>query len=79
MGIAVSYNGLGDEYEGLSRSDPEQAEKLGWSQYKLAKEVGIAQSFMNEIEKGRKSPSLEVFFRICEALDIQLFPNEEGE
>ncbi len=53
--------------------------KLGWSQYKLAKEVGIAQSFMNEIEKGRKSPSLEVFFRICEALNIQLFPNEEGE
>lgn len=36
--------------------------KLGWSQYKLAKKVGIAQSFMNEIEKGRKSPSLEVFF-----------------
>lgn len=53
--------------------------KLGWSQYKLAKEAGIAQSFMNEIEKGRKSPSLEVFFRICEVLDIQLFPDEEEE
>ena len=53
--------------------------KLGWSQYKLAKEVGISQSFMNEIEKGRKSPSLEVFFRICEGLDIQLFPDEEEE
>ena len=53
--------------------------KLGWSQYKLAKKEGIAQSFMNEIEKGRKSPSLEVFFRICEVLDIQLFPDEEEE
>lgn len=51
--------------------------KLGWSQYRLAKEVGIAQSFMNEIEKGRKSPSLEVFFRICDALEIRLFPEEE--
>ena len=51
--------------------------KLGWSQYRLAKEVGIAQSFMNEIEKGRKSPSLEVFFRICDALAIRLFPEEE--
>lgn len=51
--------------------------KLGWSQYRLAKEIGIAQSFMNEIEKGRKTPSLEVFFRICGALDIRLFPDEE--
>ena len=32
---------------------------------------------MNEIEKGRKTPSLEVFFRICDALDIRLFPDEE--
>ena len=51
--------------------------KLGWSQYRLAKEIGIAQSFMNEIEKGRKTPSLEVFFRICDALDSRLFPDEE--
>ena len=53
--------------------------KLGLSQYKLAKEIGIAQSFMNEIESGRKMPSLEVFFRICEALDITLFPDEEDD
>ncbi len=52
-------------------------EKLGLSQYKLAKLVDITQPFMNEIEKGRKSPSIEVFFRICEALDIKVFPDEE--
>ena len=51
-------------------------EKLGWSQYRQAKEAGIAQSFMNEIEKGKKTPSLEVFFRLCDVLDIQLFPDE---
>ena len=51
-------------------------EKLGMSQYKLAKAVGITQSFMNEIESGKKSPSIEVFFRICDALDIQVFPDE---
>ena len=50
--------------------------KLGWSQYRLAKEVGITQSFMNEIESGKKSPSIEVFFRICEALEIRVFPDE---
>ena len=51
-------------------------EQIGWSQYKLAKIVGITQSFMNEIESGKKSPSIEVFFRICEALDIKVFPDE---
>lgn len=51
-------------------------EKKGLTQYKLAKMVGITQSFMNEIESGKKSPSIEVFFRICEALDIKVFPEE---
>jgi len=51
-------------------------EKEGLTQYKLAKMVGITQSFMNEIESGKKSPSIEVFFRICEALDIKVFPEE---
>lgn len=50
--------------------------KAGLSQYKLAKMVGITQSFMNEIESGKKSPSIEVFFRICEALNIRVFPDE---
>lgn len=62
------------DYKEVIRSKREQ---LGWSQYKLAKAAGIAQSFMNEIEKGRKNPSLEVFFRICDALEIQLFPDGE--
>ncbi|MBQ3556767.1 MAG: helix-turn-helix transcriptional regulator [Oscillospiraceae bacterium] len=51
-------------------------EAIGLSQYKLAKLVGITQSFVNEIESGKKSPSIEVFFRICEALDIKVFPEE---
>jgi len=55
----------------------EKRKARGMSQYKLAKMVGITQSFMNEIESGRKSPSIEVFFRICEALEIRVFPDEE--
>ncbi len=52
-------------------------EKLGLSQYKLAKLAEITQPFMNEIESGKKSPSIEVFFRICEVLDIRVFPDED--
>lgn len=51
-------------------------EQIGWSQYKLAQVVGIAQPFMNEIESGKKNPSIDVFFRICEVLEIKVFPDE---
>ncbi len=51
-------------------------ESLGLSQHRLAKQLGITQTFLSEIERGRKSPSLEMFFRICEALEIEIFPNE---
>ena len=52
-------------------------EAKGLSQHKLAQQLGITQTFLSEIERGRKNPSLEQFFRICEALDIQLLPEEE--
>ena len=51
----------------------------GLSQNQLAKQLGITQTFLSEIERGRKNPSLEQFFILCEALDIQLFPDEEEE
>ena len=44
----------------------------GLSQYRLAKLVGITPPFMNEIESGRKSPSVEVLIKICKELDIEM-------
>ena len=52
--------------------------ELGMSQNALAKKVGITQPFMNEIESGRKSPSIEVLIKICEVLEIKLFPDEKN-
>ncbi len=54
-------------------------ERKGLSQNKLAKQLGITQTFLSEIERGRKNPSLEQFFRLCEVLDIRLFPDEQEE
>lgn len=53
-----------------------ERKKKGLSQYKLAQLVGITQTSIWEIENGRKKPSLDVFFRLCEALEIKLFPDE---
>lgn len=47
-----------------------------WSQAQLAKAVDISQPYLYEIECGRKTPSLDVFFRLCEELGIRLFPDE---
>ena len=51
-------------------------EKQGLSQNKLAKRLGVTQTFISEIERGRKNPSLKQFFRICKELQIKVFPDE---
>ena len=51
-------------------------EKQGLSQNKLAKRLGVTQTFISEIKRGRKNPSLEQFFRICKELQIKVFPDE---
>ena len=51
-------------------------EKQGLSQNKLAKRLGVTRTFISEIERGRKNPSLEQFFRICKELQIKVFPDE---
>ena len=53
--------------------------ELGYSQYKVAELAGITQPFYNEIERGAKRPSLEVFFRICDALKIPVMGEERSE
>ena len=55
----------------------EKRERLGLSQHRFAEQLGVTQTFLSEIERGRKNPSLELFFRICDGLEIQLFPDEE--
>ena len=54
-------------------------EAMGLSQHRLAEQLGITQTFLSEIERGRKNPSLEQFFELCDALNIKLFPDEDQE
>lgn len=42
------------------------------TQVELAKQAGIAQSFLSNIENGRQSPSLKNLQKIAKALDISL-------
>lgn len=40
------------------------------SQYKMAKELNISQSFISEVESGRKSITVRMLFKIAAYLDV---------
>lgn len=47
-------------------------EKKGLSKNKLGKLAGVSQSYVSEIEAGKKKPTLEILERICNALEITI-------
>ena len=55
----------------------EKRKEKGLSQERLAKLVQVSQPFIDEIESGRKKPSVDVLMRICAVLDISLFGSGE--
>lgn len=44
--------------------------KKKYTQQRLAEEAGIGQMYLGEIERGAKMPSLKIFIKIVEALEI---------
>jgi len=47
-------------------------ESMGWTKTRLAQMSGVSQSFISDIESGKKTPTVEVLGRICDALGITL-------
>ncbi|TJY67251.1 helix-turn-helix transcriptional regulator [Arthrobacter sp. CAU 1506] len=44
---------------------PQHRQELGWSQQRLADELGVSRQTIISIEKGRYDPSLPVAFRLA--------------
>jgi transcriptional regulator with XRE-family HTH domain len=42
----------------------------GIGQVELARQVGVGQSHISMLERGRRVPSITVFLRLCRALDL---------
>ncbi|AIT59963.1 helix-turn-helix transcriptional regulator [Corynebacterium doosanense] len=51
---------------------PEARKRLGWSQQRLADELGVSRQTVISIEKGRYDPSLPVAFRLAAAFDCPI-------
>lgn len=48
----------------------ETRKRCGYTQEKLSEMAGIGTMYLGEIERGKKMPSLKIFIRILEALDV---------
>lgn len=54
----------------LGRKIREARLKKGYTQQRLAAEAEIGEMYLGEIERGIKMPSMNIFIKIIEALDI---------
>lgn len=50
----------------------EQRRKKGWTMDKLAEKADQSVNYVGDLERGVKTPSLDTFIRIVEALDIHI-------
>ncbi len=44
--------------------------KLGWTQERLAREIGVSTSFVGHMERGSRTASLETLVLMCNAMNI---------
>lgn len=62
----------GSKIMDLSNRIIQLREEAGISTNKLANKAGISQSYLREIEIGKKNPTVEILSYICDALNISL-------
>jgi len=48
-----------------------ERENKGFSQEKLAEKSSVHRTYISLLERNKKSPTLDVLFRICKALEIK--------
>lgn len=59
-----------DEYKALGLNIAHYRKDRGYTQIQLAEIIDIDRSHMSAIEIAKVGPSLDVIFKICEALEV---------
>ena len=65
----------------MENSLPDERARLGWSQQRLADELGVSRQTIISIEKGRHDPSLTLAFELARVVGRrvdELFTPEGG-
>lgn len=56
----------------VKNSLPARRQARGWSQQRLAEELGVSRQTVISIERGRFDPSLPLAFRLAEVFDCRI-------
>lgn len=56
----------------LSRHLRELRLKLGWSQEELAERMGSDRTYISDMERGMRNPSLKTLARLASTLDVTI-------
>ena len=59
----------------------ERRKKLGITRYRVSKDTGIHYGYLKDLEEGKRSMSIDMLSRLCEALklEIKIEPRENPE
>ena len=77
-GIRREYEALQPKYD-MIRSLIERRNQLRISQTQLARMVGTKQPAISRLEKGDYNTTLKTFFKVAEALDLDIYLKARGE
>lgn len=59
-------------YQDFGERVRKKRQQRGWTQERLAKELGVSTSFVGHIERGSRKASLETLVQIVNALDVSM-------
>lgn len=69
--VRGEYEALEPEYAVIKAIIKHRTQR-GWSQKRLAEEIGSRQPVISRLERGEGNPSLRFLHRIADALDVSL-------
>ena len=50
----------------------ERRKKLGITRYRVSKDTGIHYGYLKDLEEGKRSMSIDMLNRLCEALGLEI-------
>ena len=65
-------NDISLDYDLIAKRIRQYRHSLSWTQEELATHVGVSTTFIGQLERGEKKPSLETVVRLCKTLGVSV-------
>ncbi len=70
--ISMAKRTIDERYRAIGRNIKRIREKKGWTQEELAEKADVHVSYIGQIERGLRYPSLKVLFKISDVFSINV-------